>query len=87
MWLLASIICLGLLGSRAAAEIYLALSKDKSPVNEILAMINDPDNQFTTLPVDTMKWAEWMHKVGAVKVKPGGWKDMFFPNVHNLAGS
>ena len=26
-------------------------------------------------------------KIGAVKIKPASWKDMFFPEVHNLSGS
>ena len=26
-------------------------------------------------------------KIGMIKVKPETWKDMFFPNVHNLSGS
>jgi len=26
-------------------------------------------------------------KTGAIKVKPDSWKDTFFPNAHNLAGT
>jgi len=28
-----------------------------------------------------------MHRVGSIKVKPFGWKDIFFPDVHHLPGS
>jgi NitT/TauT family transport system substrate-binding protein len=34
-----------------------------------------------------MKYADFMQKIGSIKAKPASWKDMFFPNVHNLPGS
>ena len=38
-------------------------------------------------PQQTMKYAEFMHKVGALKNQPASWKDYFFPEVQNLPGS
>jgi NitT/TauT family transport system substrate-binding protein len=38
-------------------------------------------------PESTMKYAEFMHAVGSIKIKPGSWKDLFFPEVHGLPGS
>jgi NitT/TauT family transport system substrate-binding protein len=72
---------------RAAAEIYLRMSKDKSSVDEIVKMLDDPTMVFTTTPNNVMKYVDFMLKVGAIKVKPESWKDMFFPNVQNLPGS
>jgi NitT/TauT family transport system substrate-binding protein len=72
---------------RAAAETYLRVTKDKSPVEEILKMMNDPDIEFTTMPMGNLKMIEFMNKVGTIKVKPTGWQDLFFDNVHGRAGS
>jgi NitT/TauT family transport system substrate-binding protein len=63
------------------------MSKDKDTVEDILAMLNDPQIVFTTTPQNVMKYVNFMLKTGAIKVKPDSWKDLFFPNVHNLPGS
>jgi len=72
---------------RAAAETYLRLSKDKSATDDILKMLNDPNIVYTQTPQNVMKYADFMTKIGSIKVKPDTWKDLFFPNVHNLSGS
>ena len=72
---------------KAAAETYLRLSKDKDTVADIQKMLNDPNIVYTQTPQSIMKYADFMAKVGAIKVKPDSWKDLFFPNVHNLPGS
>jgi NitT/TauT family transport system substrate-binding protein len=71
----------------AAAAAYLRIAKDKSPVSEILAMLNDPAIEFTLVPKRMMKIAEFMHQVGSVKIKPASWKDLFFENAHDQPGS
>jgi len=71
----------------AAAEAYLRISKDKDSVADILAMLNDPAIVFTMAPQNIMAYANFMAKIGMIKVKPESWKDMFFPNIHGLAGS
>jgi NitT/TauT family transport system substrate-binding protein len=72
---------------KAAAEAYLRISKDKDTVQDILAMLNDPAIVFTTTPQNVMKYADFMAKTGAIKVKPDSWKDLFFPNAQGLPGS
>jgi len=72
---------------RAAAETYLRISKDKSTTEDILKMLNDPNIVFTQTPQNVMKYADFMSKIGSIKIKPDTWKDLFFPNVHNLSGS
>jgi NitT/TauT family transport system substrate-binding protein len=72
---------------KAAAELYLRVSKDKDSLQDILAMLNDPQVEFTTTPKNVMRYADFMAKIGAIKVKPASWKDMFFPNVHKQPGS
>jgi len=72
---------------KAAAEAYLRISKDKDSVADILAMLNDPAIVFTTAPQNIMAYANFMTKIGMIKVKPDSWKDLFFPNIHGAAGS
>ncbi len=71
---------------KAAAETYLRLSKDKDTVADILAMLNDPNIVYTTTPQNVMKYVTFMLKIGSIKAKPESWKDLFFPNVHQLPG-
>lgn len=72
---------------RAAAELYVKESNDKSGVAAIEKMLNDPEIKITMTPEGTLRVAEFMHKIGTVKVKAGSWQDLFFPEVHNLPGS
>jgi NitT/TauT family transport system substrate-binding protein len=72
---------------RKAAETYLRISKDKDSLDNILKMLNDPEVRYTTTPNNTMKYVDFMYKVGSIKVKPDAWKDMYFPNAQKLAGS
>jgi NitT/TauT family transport system substrate-binding protein len=66
---------------RAAAEAYLRISKDKDSADNIFKMLNDPNVVYTTTPQNVMKYVDFMQKIGAIKVKPETWKDLFFPNV------
>ena len=72
---------------KAAAEFYVKTTKSKEPVAFIEKMLNDPSIEFTTTPKNSMKYADFMQRSGQVKIKPASWKDMYFPNVHNLPGS
>jgi NitT/TauT family transport system substrate-binding protein len=72
---------------RQAAEIYLAATKDKEPLDSLEKMVVDPDVEYTTTPVNVMTFVEFMHKVGRIKKKPASWKDLFFADAHALNGS
>jgi NitT/TauT family transport system substrate-binding protein len=73
---------------RKAAETYLRVANDKkNSVDVILKMLNDPEIKYTTTPNNTMKYVDFMHKVGSIKVKPASWKEMYFDNAQKLPGS
>jgi NitT/TauT family transport system substrate-binding protein len=72
---------------KKAAETYLRISKDKDSLDDILKMLNDPEIKYTTTPNNTMKYVDFMYKVGSIKVKPESWKEMYFPNAQKLSGS
>ncbi len=72
---------------KAAAEFYVRVTKDKGGVEAILRMLNDPEIRFDTTPRGTQRFADFMYKIGSIRVKPASWKDLFFPEIHALAGS
>ena len=72
---------------RAAAKVYLEQAKDtKNTPEDIYAMISAPDYHYTLAPQKVYKTAEFMYKIGTIKEKPASWKDLFFPEVHDLQG-
>jgi len=72
---------------RAAAEIYVRESKDKSGVEAIEKMLNDPEIKITMTPEQTLPIEHFMNKTGTLKNKAASWKDLYFPELHNLPGS
>ncbi len=73
---------------KAASEIYLKLTNDKkNSADDLVTMISDPDIEYTTAPANLMTHVTFMHKVGRLKHLPTSWKDMFFPEAHNLNGT
>ena len=72
---------------REAAQIYLTVTRDKNPVETLEKMVSDPDVEYTTTPVNVMKFVDFMYKVKRIKKKPASWKDMFFPEAYGLNGS
>ena len=73
---------------RQAAEIYLAATGEKrNTASELENWVADPDVDYTTTPVATMPFIDFMHKVGRLRHRPDDWKGVFFPEAHGLAGS
>ena len=75
---------------RDAAQLYLTATKDKNSLDALDAlekMVADPDVDYTTTPVNVIKFVDFMYKVGRIKKKPASWKDMFFPEAYGLNGS
>ncbi len=72
---------------RTAAEIYVRETKDKSGVDAIEKMLNDPEIRITMTPEHTLPIANFMSRTGTLKGKAGSWKDLYFPELHNLPGS
>ena len=72
---------------RAAAEIYLRLTKEKFTQDEVFELISNPDIEFTTTPKNIMKIVSFMAEAGHIKTPPKSWRDLFFPEAHALPGS
>jgi NitT/TauT family transport system substrate-binding protein len=73
--------------TRAAAEIYLGVTKEKLTVDELVAIIKQPDAIFSATPRRSMLWAEYMARIGLIKQKPASWKDYSFAMIHDREGS
>jgi NitT/TauT family transport system substrate-binding protein len=69
------------------ARTYLTMTNSKEAVADIVAILDDPLVQFTMTPVGTMKFADFMYRIEALKNKPNSWQDYFFEEIHNLPGS
>lgn len=69
------------------AKVFVEFTKSKLAPEFILEMMNDPQIRFTMAPEGTMRFAAFLHKIGTIKELPGSWKDMFFPEIHNLPGN
>jgi NitT/TauT family transport system substrate-binding protein len=72
---------------KRAAEIYLAVTKEKTSVQDLVAMITDPKINFKLAPSATFPVVKFLHRTGRVKSDASSWKDLFFPSAHELPGS
>lgn len=64
---------------QAAAEIYLKISKEKTPVEEIVTLLNDPELVFTTKVSAIEPVILFMARTGNFKNKPTSGKELLFP--------
>ncbi|HEX6792234.1 MAG TPA: ABC transporter substrate-binding protein [Casimicrobiaceae bacterium] len=72
---------------RAAAALYVEMEHPKLTVDQVYKMLTSPGVDYTLTPSGVMKYADFMYAHGLIKVKPTSWKDVFFPEVHDLPGS
>ena len=71
-----------------AAEIYLVMMNDKkTPVADIVEIMSKPEISFTATPANVFKFAAFLHRTGRLKREAKSWKDLFFPELHDLPGS
>jgi len=68
-----------------AAEVYLGATNDKEPLDDIAGMLKP--EQFTLTPQNVTKFSDFLFRVGVIKQRPDTWKDLFFPEVHDLPGT
>lgn len=71
-----------------AAQIYVDFNKSKTSVADVRAMISSKSEmEYSPEPKNTMPYAEFMFKDGAIKNMPKSWKDYFHESAHGLSGS
>ncbi len=72
---------------KAAAQSFIRITNAKQPEAEVVEMIQHKDTKFSTTPDGVMQYADFMHAVGSVKIRPASWKDLFMPELQHLPGS
>jgi NitT/TauT family transport system substrate-binding protein len=71
----------------AAAAFYVRQTHGKEPVDTIYRIIASPEVEYTMTPRQMMKYVRYLHQFGQLKSEPSSWKDLFFPEIHQLNGS
>jgi NitT/TauT family transport system substrate-binding protein len=66
---------------------YAADTKMKIDTDLMEGLLADPHFKYILTPHATLRWATFMHDVGRIKVAPASWKDLFWPEIHDLDGS
>ena len=72
---------------KAAAETYKRMSKTAESLDELVKEIKDPQVEFTLTPHKTLVTAQFMAKIGRIKIKPAKWDELYFQNLHGRPGS
>jgi NitT/TauT family transport system substrate-binding protein len=70
-----------------AAGIYIAAENSKLQPDFIVRMLRDPLVRYGLVPENTMRIADFSYRTGRIKSKVDGWQDIFFEDIHGLAGS
>jgi NitT/TauT family transport system substrate-binding protein len=68
-----------------AAEVYLKVTGEKTPLAEINEVLADPEIIYTTKPLNIRAIVDFMAKTGTLRGPPADWTEMFFPEA--LAGT
>jgi len=71
---------------RKGAEIYLKVSGDKTPLEEVMDVLADKDIQYNTKVGGIRAFVTFMAKTGTLKNPPKDWREMFFPEAFAGAG-
>ncbi|SMQ22992.1 NitT/TauT family transport system substrate-binding protein [Pseudomonas helmanticensis] len=71
----------------AAAQAYIRVEQSKLPLALVEQIVKDPEIDFTVVPQRTFIYAEKLQELGVLKNKAGSWKDYFFEEAHEGAGS
>jgi NitT/TauT family transport system substrate-binding protein len=74
--------------TRTAVEIYQEITGDKTPTEDLLALLKQPGMMEWRLePLGTMKLATQLVRTGTLKTQPKAWTDYYLPIAHDLKGS
>lgn len=71
---------------RAAAQLYVRHTKSTLSADEIHKIISDPDFHYSTTPYNIERFAEFLHRIDAIKRRPTT-EDLFFPEVFQLSAA
>ncbi len=70
-----------------AAEIYLQHTRSSLSRAVVEGIVGDPQVQYTIVPYGFMDYADFMYHTGSMKGRPRAWQELFFEEIHPVAGS
>ena len=70
-----------------AADAFLRQSEVSMKKEAVLELLNDPETSFATTPEGVMAYAKFLGQIGAIKVVPEKWSDMFIAQIGDRHGS
>jgi len=71
---------------RRASEMYLETTGEKAPLELVLKTVTAPGTKWEATPRGVMTFAQFMRRTGSIAKAPESWKDVFFPEAHDLPG-
>lgn len=70
-----------------SARTYIEVTGDKLGVDRLIQILDAPNMVFSATPNGTLAVAKFMFRTGLIKAEPASWKDLYFPEIHDLPGS
>ncbi|SMO97166.1 ABC transporter substrate-binding protein [Paracoccus laeviglucosivorans] len=70
-----------------AARIWAKAENTNLSQDEIVALINDPQTNWTTTPERLLPYVNYMARVGLITKDTDDWRDLFFDTVKDMQGS
>ena len=66
---------------------YLRATGLRTPREQLLRILADPENVYGTAPNGGMVYAAFLARIGTLRNKPAAWTDLFVPELHDRRGS
>lgn len=70
-----------------AAKDYLDASNDRMAQAELVARLGLSDMVFDVKPEGTLRFAEFLNRIGTLRARPNAWTEYFLPDAAVLGGS
>jgi NitT/TauT family transport system substrate-binding protein len=71
---------------RAAAVLWKKAQAASEPVDDLVALLDDPGFEFTSQPHRIAYFAAFLNRIGSMKAKVGDWKELFWETAYNQKG-
>ena len=70
-----------------AARIYITSENSNLTDEFVVRMLRDPLIRYALTPENTQKIADFSYRAGRVRTRVESWKELYFEDIHHLAGS
>lgn len=72
---------------RGAADIFTRLDNSRLDLDTVERLITHPEIVYATEPQNILAFTDFMARIGSIRNRPERWQDLFFPEIHERAGS